>query len=206
MKNHALTFLRTLSNIPKPSSNSSLAKWTRVTRYLCHTALVENQSCFTIPSAETIAASLPLTTIPSQPSEGNSRISNFCSQALRKLSRYLPCRCVISCKSGNYNQCIAFAIPFFSFLLFFSFSPQLRQLSSAGSGTERFRGLICPTCFHPSSRRVTVARNYANEIVFANGTRSSKGNYSRAGGRRGFERASLSLDEVSIREGGNYDR
>lgn len=62
MKNHALTFLRTLSNIPKPSSNSSLAKWTRVTRYLCHTALVENQSCFTIPSAETIAASLPLTT------------------------------------------------------------------------------------------------------------------------------------------------
>ena len=64
----------------------------------------------------------------------------------------------------------------------------------------RFRGLICPTCFHPSLRRVTVARNYANEIVFANGTRSSKGNYSRGGG---VERASLSLDEVSlpIREG-----
>lgn len=65
----------------------------------------------------------------------------------------------------------------------------------------RFHGLICPTCFHPSLRRVTVARNYANEIVFANGTRSSKGNYSRGGG---VERASLSLDEVSlpIREGG----
>lgn len=45
-------------------------------------------------------------------------------------------------------------------------------------------------------RRVTVARNYANEIVFANGTRSSKGNYSRV--EEGVQRASLSLDEVSL--------
>lgn len=84
---------------------------------------------------------------------------------------------------------------------FSSFSPQLRQLSSAGSGTERFRGLICPTCFHPSSRRVTVARNYANEIVFANGTRSSKGNYSRAGEEEG--RGGVRTRLVIVRRGFN---
>ena len=93
---------------------------------------------------------------------------------------------------------------------FFFVTSSTHQLSSTPFGQRmvaegtrnraRFRGLICPTCFHPSLRRVTVARNYANEIVFANGTRSSKGNYSRGGG---VERASLSLDEVSlpIREG-----
>lgn len=160
---HAFEYLAKLSRL---ILDSLLAKW-----LLCH-LLVDNQSRF-ITISSTLRSFLVKSTA------FKLLFTNFTSNKLLpiSISRYLSSfRLVLS---GNHSIS----------LFFFFVTSSTHQLSSTPFGQRmvaegtrnraRFRGLICPTCFHPSLRRVTVARNYANEIVFANGTRSSKGNYSR---------------------------
>lgn len=162
---HAFEYLAKLSRL---ILDSLLAKW-----LLCH-LLVDNQSRFiTIPS--TLRSFLVKSTA------FKLLFTNFTSNKLLpiSISRYLSSfRLVLS---GNHSISLFFF--FCNFVNPSTFVDSIRPTNDmrveGARDRARFRGLICPTCFHPSLRRVTVARNYANEIVFANGTRSSKGNYSR---------------------------